>query len=76
MDETEIKHVIEAALLAAGRPLTLERLGEIFSAKGAGPDKATLARRGDVWMLGQIAQVLTNSCGFRLEVFQRPLDVE
>jgi segregation and condensation protein B len=44
MDETEIKHVIEAALLAAGRPLTLDRLGEIFSAKGTGPDKATLKR--------------------------------
>ena len=44
MDETENKHVIEAARLAAGRPLTLERLGEIFSAKGTGPDKATLKR--------------------------------
>jgi segregation and condensation protein B len=44
MDETEIKHVIEAALLAAGRPLTLERLGEIFAAKGDGPDRATLKR--------------------------------
>jgi segregation and condensation protein B len=44
MDETEIKHVVEAALLAAGRPLTLARLGEIFSAKGTGPDRATLKR--------------------------------
>ena len=44
MDETEIKHVVEAALLAAGRPLTLERLGEIFAAKGDGPDRATLKR--------------------------------
>jgi segregation and condensation protein B len=44
MDETEIKHVVEAALLAAGRPLTLQRLGEIFSAKGTGPDRATLKR--------------------------------
>jgi chromosome segregation and condensation protein ScpB len=35
MDETEIKHVVEAALLAAGRPLTLERLGELFAAKAA-----------------------------------------
>ena len=35
MDETEIKHVLEAALLAAGRPLTLDRLGELFSAKGS-----------------------------------------
>jgi len=42
MDETEIKHVIEAALLAAGRPLTLDRLVEIFAAKGGGPDRAAL----------------------------------
>jgi segregation and condensation protein B len=42
MDETEIKKVIEAALLAAGRPLTLDRLAEIFAAKGDGPDRAAL----------------------------------
>jgi segregation and condensation protein B len=42
MDETEIKHVVEAALLAAGRPLTLDRLVEIFSAKGDGPDRVAL----------------------------------
>ncbi len=34
MDTTEIKHVIEAALLAARRPLTLEKLGELFSSRG------------------------------------------
>jgi segregation and condensation protein B len=44
MDETEIKHVVEAALLAAGRPLTLDRLQEIFAAKGGGPDRAALKR--------------------------------
>jgi segregation and condensation protein B len=45
MDETEIKHVVEAALLAAGRPLTLDRLGELFAARGGGgPDRATLKR--------------------------------
>ena len=44
MDETEIKHVVEAALLAAGRPLTLERLAELFGAKGSAPDRATLKR--------------------------------
>jgi segregation and condensation protein B len=44
MDENEIKHVVEAALLAAGRPLTLERLQEIFAAKGGGPDRVTLKR--------------------------------
>jgi len=44
MDENEIKHVVEAALLAAGRPLTLERLQEIFAAKGGGPDRVALKR--------------------------------
>lgn len=44
MDETEIKHVIEAALLAAGRPLTLDRLTEVFTAKGGALDRATLKR--------------------------------
>ena len=40
MDETQIKHVLEAALLAAGRPLTLERLAELFTAKGTAVDRA------------------------------------
>ncbi len=44
MDETEIKHVVEAALLAAGRPLTLDRLVELFAAKGDGPDRAQIKR--------------------------------
>jgi segregation and condensation protein B len=44
MDETEIKHVVEAALLAAGRPLTLERISELFAVKGGGPDRVTLKR--------------------------------
>jgi len=47
MDDTEIKHVVEAALLAAGRPLTLERLTELFTAKGDAPDRATLKRALD-----------------------------
>jgi segregation and condensation protein B len=44
MDESEIKHVIEAALLAAGRPLTLDKLADLFAAKGGSPDKAVLKR--------------------------------
>lgn len=42
MDESEIKRVLEAALLAAGRPLTLDRLAELFTVKGSGPDRAVL----------------------------------
>lgn len=44
MDETEIKHVVEAALLAAGRPLPMDRLVELFAVKGDGPDRTTLKR--------------------------------
>jgi segregation and condensation protein B len=44
MDENEIKHVVEAALLAAGRPLTLDRLEELFAARGSGPDRGMIKR--------------------------------
>ena len=41
MELNEIKFVLEAALLAAGKPLSLERLGELFGRRGA-PDRDTL----------------------------------
>lgn len=41
MDRAEIKYVIEAALLAAGRPLSIERIAELFGRRGA-PDRAAL----------------------------------
>ena len=41
MDETEIKYIIEAALLGAGRPLTLDQLSELFGKRSA-PDRKTL----------------------------------
>jgi segregation and condensation protein B len=71
MDETEIKHVVEAALLAAGRPLTLERLGELFAAKGGGPDRATLktvleALANDYQ--GRGIELKEVSSGYRLQV--------
>lgn len=42
MDQTDIKLVIEAALLAAGRPLPFEKLVEIFTRKGDGPERAEI----------------------------------
>jgi segregation and condensation protein B len=41
MDENEIKHFIEAALLAAGRPLNIDQLHNLFDAS-AQPEKAQL----------------------------------
>ncbi len=42
MDETELKHVLEAALLGAHRPLTLEKLVELVATKAPEADKATV----------------------------------
>jgi segregation and condensation protein B len=47
MDDAQIKHVLEAALLAAGRPLTLERLAELFNARGTTLERATVKKALD-----------------------------
>ena len=43
MNDLEIKHVVEAALLGAGRPLSLEQLSGLFGKRSA-PDRETLRR--------------------------------
>ena len=43
MDQTEIKYFIEAALLAAGRPLSADQLQELFDGRSA-PDKAEIRK--------------------------------
>lgn len=43
MDETEIKYFIEAALLAAGRPLTVDQLQNLFDGRMA-PDKSEIRK--------------------------------
>lgn len=71
MDETEIKYVIEAALLAAGRPLTLERLAELFMGKGPGVDRATVKRVLDALAVdyqGRGIEVGEVSSGYRIQV--------
>jgi segregation and condensation protein B len=71
MDETEIKHVVEAALLAAGRPLTLDRLVELFAAKGDGPDRATLKRIVDALAAdyqGRGIEIKEVATGYRVQV--------
>jgi segregation and condensation protein B len=41
MDQTEIKYFIEAALLAAGRPLSIDQLQNLFDGRSA-PDKSDI----------------------------------
>jgi segregation and condensation protein B len=71
MDETQIKHVVEAALLAAGRPLTLDRLVEIFAAKGDGPDRATLKQAVEALAKdyeGRGIEIKEVATGYRVQV--------
>jgi segregation and condensation protein B len=42
MDITQIKHVIEAALLAAGRPLPFDKIASLFTARASELDRETL----------------------------------
>ena len=71
MDENELKHVVEAALLAAGRPLTLDRLVELFAARGAAPDRATIKRVVDVLATeyqGRGIELKEVATGYRIQV--------
>lgn len=42
MEIAEIKHVVEAALLGAGRPLSLDQLGELFASGSDDVDRGML----------------------------------
>src|SRR5436190_24393906 len=71
MDDIEIKYVIEAALLAAGRPLTIERLSELFTAKSSAVDRATLKRVLDALAAdyrGRGIELAEVSSGYRIQV--------
>ena len=39
MDNSEIKHIVEAALLAAGRPLSLDELRGLFGGERSAPPR-------------------------------------
>ena len=43
MDETEIKYFLEAALLAAGRPLNIDQLQGLFDGRMA-PEKSEIRK--------------------------------
>jgi segregation and condensation protein B len=71
MDENELKHVVEAALLAAGRPLTLDRLVELFAARGSAPDRAVIKRVVDTLAAeyqGRGIELKEVANGYRIQV--------
>jgi segregation and condensation protein B len=77
MDEATIKNVLEAALLAAGRPLSLDTLMELFSSKGEGPDRAALRNALDALAAdyeGRGIELKEVASGFRIQVRSKMQD--
>lgn len=70
MDHKEIKHFVEAALLAAGRPLSLDQIKGLFDDRSV-PDKCEIRRAIDVLTEDCEARGLTVAevaSGFRIQV--------
>ena len=70
MDHEEIKHFVEAALLAAGRPLSLDQIKGLFDDRSV-PDKREIRRAIDVLTEDCEARGLTVAevaSGFRIQV--------
>ena len=71
MDETATKNVVEAALLAAGQPLSFDKLVEIFARKGVDVDRATV--RGALAALAtdyeqRAIELKETASGYRVQV--------
>jgi segregation and condensation protein B len=71
MDSQETKHVVEAALLAAGRPLSLDKLLELVSTQGAEADRAAVRAALDDLAAdyeGRGIQLKEVASGFRVQI--------
>jgi segregation and condensation protein B len=71
MDTSEIRNVVEAALLAARRPLTLDKLGELFSSRGSKLERAELKQALDALTedyAGRGIELREVASGFRIQV--------
>ena len=71
MEIAEIKHVIEAALLGAGRPLNLDQLGELFAA-GSGDIERGMLRAAldelDADYRGRGIELKEVASGYRIQI--------
>lgn len=72
MDESEIRHFVEAALLAAGRPLSIEQLQNLFDASPI-PEKSQIRDaigrlQDDYQARGQGITIAEVASGFRIQV--------
>ncbi|MYJ95142.1 MAG: SMC-Scp complex subunit ScpB [Proteobacteria bacterium] len=71
MEIAEIKHVVEAALLGAGRPLNLDQLGELFAAGSGDVERKTiraaLQELGDDYQ-GRGIELREVASGYRIQI--------
>lgn len=70
MSESYLKNVIEAALLAAGRPLQLSELAELFDERGRPPNARLRAAVGELIAdcEGRGIEIKETANGFRVQV--------
>ncbi|HSN71369.1 MAG TPA: SMC-Scp complex subunit ScpB [Steroidobacteraceae bacterium] len=77
MNEVELKHLIEATLLAAGRPVSTDQLAELFDERSR-PTREEI-RRAIAGLEGDYAdrgiEVLEVASGWRIQVRPRCIDV-
>ena len=73
MEIAEIKHVVEAALLGAGRPLSLDQLDELFAAGSEdverGMLRAALEQLGEEYQ-GRGIELKQVASGYRIQIRQ------
>lgn len=71
MSADNLKHVVEAALLAAGRPLTVDDIIALFEGSGDSPERKqvreALSELSEDWE-GRVLELVEVSSGFRLQV--------
>ena len=71
MEIAEIKHVVEAALLGAGRPLNLDQLSELFAAGSGDVERKTiraaLQELGDDYQ-GRGIELREVASGYRIQI--------
>ena len=71
MDDSQVKNVIEAALLAAGRPLPLDKLVQLFSAGGPEVDRGDVRKALDELSAdyeGRGLQLKEVASGYRIQI--------
>ena len=74
MDETEVRHVLEAALLASDRPLPLDRLVELFAKKAPEVDRKVVRAGLDALASeydSRGLELLEVASGFRVQIRSR-----